>query len=77
MPHWAQWAMAGVAFAVLAPLVAWRGRHIGARMKGGLALAVFMLGFGEALDPPTKHRIEETRDDVKGPPPPGEPPLDC
>ena len=76
MPHWLQWATAAAVFAVLAPLIAWRGKRVGARMRGGLALAALMLGFGEAMDPPAKHLIEATEDDAKGPPAPGEPPLE-
>ena len=38
-------------------------------------LGAFMLGFGEALDPPVKHIIEAGGDQEREAPPPGEPPL--
>ena len=74
MAVWVQYLIALAALLALAPLVARFGRRFGSKAKGGLALACFMLGFGEALDPPAKHAIEAA-DRVKGSPETGAPPL--
>ena len=50
MAVWVQYLIALAALLALAPLVARFGRRFGSKAKGGLALACFMLGFGEALD---------------------------
>jgi hypothetical protein len=72
-------ALAVAAILVLAPLAAWLGRRYGRSVKGGLVLGSILLGFREALDPPSKRAIEAATDeaDRKEPPAPGEPPLDC
>jgi hypothetical protein len=74
MPTWLGYVLALVAFAVLAPLVAWLGHRHGRSLKGGVALASLMLGFGAPLDPPTKHLIEAQEGRVKGDDETGEPP---
>jgi hypothetical protein len=57
MPTWLGYLLAVAAFVVLAPLMAWIGCRHGRSIKGGIALASFMLGFAP-IDPPTKHMIE-------------------
>ena len=74
MPTWLGYILALAALVVLAPLMAWVGHTQGRNIKGGLALASIMLGFGVPLDPPTKHLIEATEDKVKGENETGEPP---
>jgi hypothetical protein len=71
MPWWLQVLLAILALLVLAPLFAWLGRRARG-LKGGLALGAILLGFGEPLDPPPKHKVEsaEPGKDVRGP---GEP----
>ena len=59
MPDWVGYLLALSAFIVLAPLLAWAGHRHGRSIKGGIALASFMLGFAP-IDPPTKHMIEAT-----------------
>ena len=59
---------------VLAPLLAWLGHRHGRSIKGGVALASIMLGFGVPLDPPAKHFIEAKQGRVKGSDETGEPP---
>jgi hypothetical protein len=58
MPVWIQYALALLALAVLAPFVARFARGAGRRARGGLMMAGILLGFGEVLDPPSKHIIE-------------------
>ena len=74
MPVWLQYLIAFVALLVLAPLVAWGARKGGAKARGGFMMASILLGFGEVLDPPSKHAIEATEEE-KGSPETGEPPL--
>jgi len=57
-----------------APLLAWLGHRHGRSIKGGIALASILLGFGVPLDPPAKHLVEAKegrvrRDDESGDPP--------
>lgn len=59
---------------VLAPLVGWLGHKHGRSIKGGMALASIMLGFGVPLDPPTKHLIEAKQGRVESDDETGEPP---
>jgi hypothetical protein len=72
MPYWLQILIAILALLVLAPLVAWLGKRGGWGLKGNLALGAFLLGFGEPIDPPPKHKVEsaEPGKDARGP---GEP----
>lgn len=72
---WLPWSLALVGVAFLAPVAAWTARRLGARAKGGLALASILLGFGEVLDPPARRPIEATEDRRDGRRAPGEPPL--
>jgi hypothetical protein len=73
MPEWLGYLLAFAAFLVLAPLIAWLGHKHGRSIKGGIALASFMLGFAP-IDPPTKHVIEATQRRIKGDGENGEPP---
>jgi hypothetical protein len=59
---------------VLAPVVGWLGHKHGRSIKGGIALASIMLGFGVPLDPPTKHLIEAKEGHVESDDETGEPP---
>jgi hypothetical protein len=74
MSNWLSYLLAIVALIVLTPLMAWLGRRHGRSIKGGIALASIMLGFGVPLDPPTKHLIEASEGEVKGENESGEPP---
>jgi hypothetical protein len=74
MVGWLQYLIAGAAMLVLLPLLAWAGKGLGSKTKGGLMLASFMLGFGDVLDQPTKHAIEATETE-KGSAENDEPPL--
>ena len=56
------------------PLFAWLGHRHGRSIKGGIALASIMLGFGVPLDPPAKHLIEAKQGRVKAGDETGEPP---
>lgn len=58
MDGWIGYALALGAFIVIAPAIAWLARRQGRSVKGGLLLASVLLGFGEPLDPPSKHMIE-------------------
>ena len=74
MPHWLGYPLAVLAVVLLAPLVGWLGHRHGSSIKGGVALASLMLGFGVPFDPPTKHLIEASErrvaeDDESGEPP--------
>lgn len=73
MPNGLSYLLAIAVILVLAPLIAWLGHRHGRSIKGGIALAAFMLGFAP-IDPPTKHIIEATQkrvseDDESGDPP--------
>jgi hypothetical protein len=74
MPAWLSYLLALGALLVLAPLLAWLGHRHGRSIKGGIALASIMLGFGVPLDPPAKHLIEAKQGRVKGDDETGEPP---
>jgi hypothetical protein len=75
MAEWLQFVIAGLALLVLAPLVAWLGRRHAKGARGNLALAAILLGIGEPLDPPSKHKVESA-EPGKGQRGPGEPPLE-
>ncbi|MFT4254320.1 MAG: hypothetical protein QM608_17785 [Caulobacter sp.] len=75
MAAWLQYLLVFAALLVLAPLVAWLARRAGSRAKGGLMLASVLLGFGEVLDPPSRHAVESV-EPAKGSPENDEPPLD-
>lgn len=74
MATWVQFLIAFCAVAVVAPFTAGVAKGLGARTKGGIALASVLLGFGAVLDQPAKHAIEAV-EPVKGSPDNGEPPL--
>ena len=74
MPTWFGYLLALASLVVLAPLLGWLGHKHGRSIKGGIALASIMLGFGVPLDPPTKHLIEAKEGRVKGDNQSGEPP---
>jgi hypothetical protein len=75
MSAWLGYLLALGALVVLAPLMAWLGHRHGRSIKGGLALASILLGFGVPFDPPTKHLIEANEGEEKGDSESGEPPL--
>ena len=58
MPLWLQQLAALAVVIVLAPLIAIGARRYGRRVRGGLLMAGILLGFGEVLDPPSKHIVE-------------------
>ena len=74
MPLWLQYLIAFAVLIVLAPIVAWSARRYGGRVKGGMALASFLLGFGFVMDPPSKHIIEASEGEQKGGPAADDPP---
>ena len=47
-----------LAVLLLAPLIAYLARRYGRRVRGGFLMAGILLGFGEVLDPPSKHIVE-------------------
>jgi hypothetical protein len=57
------------------PLAALVGKGAGKRMRGNLQLAAILLGFGEPLDPPSKHLAEAGDREESESPTPGEPPT--
>ena len=73
MAVWLQDLIALLALIVLAPLFAWIGLRHGRKIRGGLVLASFLLGFGHAMDPPPHEKVEAA-EPGKGGPQPGEPP---
>ena len=58
MPFWLQQLAALAVVIVLAPLIAIAARRYGRRVRGGFLMAGILLGFGEVLDPPSKHIVE-------------------
>jgi hypothetical protein len=75
MPAWLQIGVSLAVLAAISPLIAWLAKRHGARVRGGLGLAMIMLGVGEAMDPPSKHMIEASEGEEKASPAPGEPPA--
>ena len=73
MPLWLQYLIALAAFAVTAPMIVWLARRFGGRARGGLMMAGILLGFGEVVDPPSKHLIEAQEGEEKGSPENDEP----
>ena len=74
MAEWLQYLLAGLALLILAPLLAWLARRHAKSVRGNLALASILLGIGQPLDPPPKHKVESAepgKDDRSA----GEPPL--
>ena len=76
MPQWLEWALAVAALIVTAPAVALLGKRYGRSAKGGMIFLGLLLGLGQALDPPSKHRIEAGENKRRDRAAPGEPPLD-
>jgi hypothetical protein len=74
MAEWMQFAIGGLALAILAPTAALVGKRYGRKVKGGLVLASILLGIGHPIDPPPRARIEDA-EPSKGERPKGEPPL--
>jgi hypothetical protein len=70
------WLIVLIALVVLLPLAAWLGRSQGRKARGGLGLAMLMLGLGEAVDPPSRHVVETDAARNKARPAPGDPPVD-
>ena len=71
------WVFALVVLAVLAliPLVALAGRKTGRSLRGNLALASILLGFGEPFDPPQKHLAEASHKEEEESEAAGDPPA--
>ena len=82
MPAWTGYLIAVAALILIAPLARQLGRQLGkspgkARrgLKGNLALASLLLGFGAVLDPPQRHAIEARRREEEPDPGAGDPPT--
>ena len=58
MPPWLQYLAAIAAIIIPGPLIAIGARRYGRRVRGGFLMAGILLGFGEVLDPPSKHVVE-------------------
>ena len=74
MAEWLQFLLAGLALVVIAPLIGWLGKRYARGARGNLALAAILLGIGEPVDPPSKHKVESAepgKDDRSA----GDPPL--
>jgi hypothetical protein len=74
MPTWLQTALAIAVLLCAAPFAAVFGKRWGGKVKGGMALFGFLLGFGQVEDPPEKNLIEATDRREKGNPDASEPP---
>jgi Kef-type K+ transport system membrane component KefB len=68
MPLWLQQLAAIAVVIVLAPLIAFGARRYGRQVRGGFMMAGILLGFGEVVDPPSKHIIEAQEGEEKGSP---------
>jgi hypothetical protein len=75
MTPWILGLVACVVLIVGIPLAAMAGKGFGGKMRGNLQLAAILLGFGEPLDPPSKHRVEAGERDENEAPSPSEPPT--
>jgi hypothetical protein len=73
MPLWLQQLAAVGAVIILAPVIAIGARRYGKRVRGGMMMAGILLGFGEVIDPPSKHLIEASGDKEKPSPENDEP----
>jgi hypothetical protein len=73
MPLWFQQLAAVGAIIILAPLIAIGARRYGKRVRGGMMMAGILLGFGEVVDPPSKHLVEASGDKEKPSPESDEP----
>ncbi|HEX3366144.1 hypothetical protein [Phenylobacterium sp.] len=74
MTAWLGYLLALAALIVLAPLIGWLGHQHARSIKGGVALASILLGFGVPMDPPSKHLIEAKESRVAGDDESGAPP---
>ena len=75
MSPWIWAPVAGVALLAGIPFAALAGKGVGAKVRGNLQLAAVLLGFGEPLDPPSKHRVVAGERDENEAPSPGDPPA--
>ncbi len=75
MPVWLEYLAALAALVVAFPIAAWIAQRLGRSAKGGLVLASFMLGLGEAADPPSQRMIEAGAPEEREAPPAGDPPA--
>jgi hypothetical protein len=73
MPLWALALLIG-AGVLLIPIFALGGRRLGRSVRGNLALASILLGFGEPFDPPQKHLAAASHKDEEESQAAGEPP---
>ena len=58
MSPWIVALVAGPLLIAGIPLAALAGKGVGTKVRGNLQLAAILLGFGEPLDPPSKHLTE-------------------
>jgi len=75
MPIWLQYGLAIVLLVLVAPGLIWIAKRYGGAFRGNLALGAILLGFGEVVDPPSKHLIEAGSPEEKESPTPGDPPT--
>lgn len=75
MAIWLQTILAAAGLVVLAPLMAWVGHKHGRSIKGGVALASILLGFGLPLDPPVARAIEAVEGEEEGAEAAGDPKI--
>ncbi len=75
MPEWLQYLAAFGALILIAPFVAWIALRHGRRIRGGVGLVTILMGFGEAVDPPSQRMIAASIPEEKESPTPGDPPT--
>ena len=75
MPGWLQYGLAAIILIVAAPAIAWLAKRYGGKARAGIGIAALMMGFGEVMDPPSKHLIEANEGEEKQTPTPGDPPV--
>lgn len=75
MGQFLPWALALGALLAAAPLVAMLGRRYGRAARGGVVFVGLLLGLGEVIDPPSKHRSEVGLRSRKDRAAPGDPPT--
>ena len=73
MPGWVGFIIAIGALVALAPFVAAFGRRHGKAVRGTAGLALVLLGFGQAFDPPKRHLVEAIEGEEQGSESTGEP----
>jgi hypothetical protein len=74
MPRWAQYLVALMVVLVAAPGVVVLAKRYCGKARAGIGIAALMMGFGEVMDPPSKHLIEANEGEEKQTPTPGDPP---